>query len=585
MRHGVKWALGLLCVLGFLAGGAHQWPVGSTEVGSEINEAMPPRFGLHSRGPTRATLALLPWPTLRLVDLELVDARGQSVLSAPAARLPLSLTGLLRGRFVPLGATLRNPTAFIDLDATPVAAAKEHAVSEPEDGEPPALWSHVRLHGGMLHIVSAAHQLDTLIENLHGSFDWPGVNKSMTFALAGAWRDESVTIAGRIDSPRAALKKHPTGVKLTVDSRPLAFALDGMWGGDANSGFAGDVSAQIHSLGALKRLFGPRAAPLFIVDALSLEGKAQTNGASLALSDARLELADQKFEGALTLSRESDRMAISGTLAADSLKIDPLLGAPPTFLNAQGRWSSEPFGLTPAPGLDLDLRISAAHADWRGHRIDDAAGSLICKDGRLTAKLLEAGAYQGVLKGQLTLGGGASGLEARLAGSLVDADIGAALADFGWNGYRGRGSIDVSLRSTGFAPADSVASLAGAASLDLQPGVIDGVSIEEAMRRSLRRPIDVARDMAIGQTRFTRARAQFTVANGVAQIGGARVEGPGSVLAVEGAIDIAAREFHTRVAATQVDAQGAPSADAARLTILLSGPWPAPTVEALPGGG
>ena len=151
----------------------------------------------------------------------------------------------------------------------------------------------------------------------------------------------------------------------------------------------------------------------------------------------------------------------------------------------------------------------------------------MCKDGRLTAKLLEAGAYQGVLKGLLTLARGANGLETQFAGSLVDANIGAALSDFGWSGYAGRGGFDFSLRSTGFAPANSVGSLTGTASFDLQAGVINGVSIEEAMRRSLRRPIDVARDLAIGQTTFTRARAQFAVANGKATISGARIEGPG----------------------------------------------------------
>jgi AsmA protein len=374
-------------------------------------------------------------------------------------------------------------------------------------------------------------------------------------------------------------------VKLAIASRPLAFALNGTWGGDAASGFAGEVSAQVRSLGALERLFGAGPAPLFVGDAFSLEGKAQTNGASLALSDARLEVAGQRLEGALTLSRENARTAISATLAADSLKIEPLIGAPPTLVNDGGAWSAEPFGFAPPRDVDLDLRISAAHADWRGHRLDDAAGSLICKDGELTAKLLQAAAYQGVLKGELTLARGEDGLETRLAGSLADADVGAALADFGWNGYRGRGGFDFSLRSTGFAPADSVASLAGAASLDLQPGVIGGVSIEEAMRRSQRRPVDVARDMAIGQTTFTRAHAQFAVASGIAQIEGARVEGPGSALAIEGSINIAARVLDARLAATQADAEGAPSADAARLTIVVAGPWSAPSVIALPGGG
>jgi AsmA protein len=585
MRHGVKWAVGLLCALGVLACGAYRWPVRSAKVEAEINSAISPRLGLHWRGPARATLALLPWPTLRVRGVELVGADDRSVLSAPSALFSLSLAGLLGGRFVPIGATLRGPTTFIDLDAAPVAAAEARLSSGAANGELLPLWPHVRLNGGVLHVVSAAHRFDALIENFEGSFDWPDADEPMSFALAGAWRDESVRIEGKIDNPREGLQKRSTGVKLAIASRPLAFALNGRWGGDAAAGFAGEVSAQIRSLGALERLFGAGRAPLFVADAFSLEGNAQTNGASLALSDARLEVAGQRFEGALTLSRENARTAISATLAADSLKIEPLIGAPPTLVNAQGDWSAEPFGFTPPRGLDLDLRISAAHADWGGHRIDDAAGSLICKDGELTAKLLQAAAYQGALKGELALARGEDGLETRLAGSLADADVGAALSDFGWSGYRGRGGFDFSLRSTGFAPADSVASLTGAASLDLQPGVIGGVSIEEAMRRSQRRPIDVAHDMAVGQTTFTRAHAQFAVAKGIAQIGAARIEGPGSALAIEGSINIAARVLDARLAATQADAQGAPSVDAARLTIVIAGPWSAPSVVALPGGG
>ncbi|MFZ1962530.1 MAG: AsmA-like C-terminal region-containing protein [Roseiarcus sp.] len=585
MRFGVKWAVGLLCALAVLACGAYRWPVDSAKAGAEIDAAISPRFGLHWRGPARATLALLPWPTLRVRGVELVAADDRSVLSASSALFSLSLQGLLGGRFVPTGATLRGPAAFIDLDAAPLAAAAARFSSGAGNDELFLPWPRVRLQGGALHIVSAAHRFDALIEKFEGTFDWPDADAPMNFALAGAWRDESVQIEGRIDNPREGLRKRSTGVRLSIASRPLAFALNGTWGGDAVSGFAGEVSGQVRSLAALERLFGAGPAPLFVGDALSFAGKAQTNGASFALSDARFEFAGQRFEGALTLSGENVRTTISGTLAADSLKIEPLIGAPPTFVNAQGDWSAERFGFAPPRGLDLDLRISAAHVDWRGHRIDDAAGSLICKDDEFSAKLLQAAAYQGVLKGEITLARETDGLETRLAGSLADADIGAALADFGWSGYRGRGGFDFSLRSTGLAPADSVASLAGVASLDLQSGVIEGVSVEEAMRRGQRRPIDVARDMAAGQTTFTRARAQFVVANGTAQIRGARVEGPGSALAIEGSINIAARELDTRLAATQADAEGAPSADAARLTIVVAGPWSAPSVAAFPGGG
>ncbi len=443
----------------------------------------------------------------------------------------------------------------------------------------------MRLSGGVLHIVSAVHRFDTLIENLEGSLDWPGVEEPMGFSLAGEWRGEYVSINGKVDNPSEGLEQRPTGVDLAIDSRLLSLAMDGTWGGGDAAGFSGEFSAQARSLRALERLLGAPAPPVIVGDALSLAGKAQMRGASLALSEARVDLAGQQFEGAVTLSRAGEGALISGTLAAEELDIEPLVGAPPRFTDARGGWSSEPFGFAPAPGLDLDLRISAAHVGWGGHRVDDAAGSLICNDGRLTATLLQASAYQGVLKGQLTLARAAQALEAHTVGSLVDADIGAALADFGGIGYKGRGGLEFSLRSTGFAPADSVASLTGTVSLDLQPGEVDGVDIEEALRRSLRQPIDVDRDMAFGHTSFTRARAQVAVDKGVARISGARIEGPGALVTADGAIDIAARQFDSRWVATQADAQGAPSANAARLTILLYGPWSAPTLAALPGGG
>ncbi len=141
MRHGVKWAVGLLAALLLLVGGAAHWPIRSAKVGAEINRAISPRLGLAWRGPARSTLTLLPWPTLSVVGLELVGADDRSVLSAPSASFPLSLAGLLRGRYVPLGATLRNPTALIDLDAAPVAVAERRILSGAEDGAPLALLS------------------------------------------------------------------------------------------------------------------------------------------------------------------------------------------------------------------------------------------------------------------------------------------------------------------------------------------------------------------------------------------------------------------------------------------------------------
>lgn len=583
MRLGAKLAIALLCIAsGLTAAATYRWPVRSAAFEAQVNRAISPRLGLHVGRPANATFALLPWPTVRVVGVDLLDAQNRSILSAPAAKFPLSVAELLRGHVVPLGATLRNPTALIDLDAAPVVA-EARAVAHGKVEEPPALWSHVSLHGGVLRVVSAARRFDTLIEGVGGTLDWPAADRPLQLSLVGAWRDETVKIEGKIDNPREGLGGRSTGLRMSIDARPLTLNVQGSWSGGIHGGFAGDVSADIRSVSALKNLLGARPTPLFGSDALSIEGKMQTTGASVAFSDLHVTVAGQSFEGAVTLSREGEHNTISGSFAADTVQIDPLLPHGRRLLDETG-WSAQRFGLAPPKDLDIDLRISAAHADWRGHHVDDAAVSLMCVDGRLTATLLEATAYEGALRGEIALTKGAAGLDAQMSASLTDADLGEALGDFGWNAYQGKGGFDVSLEAKGVSPAVFVASLAGKGSIDLENGKIEGVNIEEAIRRSQRRPIDIPRDMGTGETTVSHAHAPFVIEDGKATVASARIDGPGAAVTLDGDVDLTARRLHAHLVATQADAAGSPSTDGARLTIFVSGPWSAPAVAAAPGG-
>ena len=581
MRLSVKLTIALAAALALFAG-FYRWPIASARVGVEFNRATPP-IGLRWRGPARATLTLLPWPTLRVVGVDLLEADGRSLLTAPTARFPLLLGALLRGRFAPTGAMLDSPTALVDLDAAP-ALAEERAVADDTGEESVGAWSSVRLHGGVLRVVSASRRLDTLIENLDGALDWRRADSPLRFALAGAWRGQSVSINGRIDSPRDALHNRATGVGVSIASPPLALTADGQWGGEGAPGFAGRLSLDIRSLAAATRLLGGEASPFPLGDAFMLSGAAQSAGDALTLSEAKVTAAGQQLNGALSLARQDGRYAISGTLAADKLDLAALAGPQPNPLTLAGEWSDQPFAFSPPRDIDLDLRLSATRLEWRGHGVDDAAGSLMCKLGRCTAALLEASAYQGALKGELRLARVARGLDAQANLTLTDADLGAAFAELGWSGYHGRGDVAATLKSTGFAASDSVLSLSGEASATLKAGAVDGVSVEEAMRRSLRRPVDVARDLGNGATRFSAAKLRVSLAAGSATIEEGRVEGPGSTIALSGTIDIAARTLEARALAKQSDAQGSPSPDAAQLTITLFGPWSAPSVVTSSGG-
>ena len=104
------------------------------------------------------------------------------------------------------------------------------------------------------------------------------------------------------------------------------------------------------------------------------------------------------------------------------------------------------------------------------------------------------------------------------------------------------------------------------------------------MRRAQRHPIDVARDLVDGSTHFSRGRVRLTLADGAATIDEGHFEGPGTAIDLSGVIDVAGRTWQAQARAVQADAEGAPSPNAGRLTIVLSGPWSAPNVSAAPGG-
>ncbi|THD46435.1 MAG: hypothetical protein E7774_06370 [Bradyrhizobium sp.] len=580
MRRSVNVSIAVALIAALLAG-FYRWPIASARVGVEFNRATPP-IGLRWRPPAKATLTLLPWPTLRVVGVDLLEADGRSLLTAPTARFPLLLGALLQGRFAPSGAMLDNPTALVDLDAAP-ALAEERAIADDIGEAKTGAWSSVRLRGGVLHIVSASRGFDTMIESLDGDIAWRRADAPLRLTLVGAWRGQSVAINGRIDNPRDALQDHATGVGLTIASPPVSLSAEGQWSGDGAPGFAGQLSIDIRSLAAATRLLGGDPTPFPLGDAFAFSGKAQTTRDALTLSEAKVTASGERLEGALTLDRRNDRYAISGTLAADRLNLQALAGSPPNLLTSAGEWSDRPFDFSPPRDIDLDLRLSATRLAWGERGVDDAAGSLMCKSGRCVASLLEAGAYQGTLKGELTLARAARGIEAEANVSLTDADLGAAFAELGWGGYHGRGDIEATMKTTGFAASDSVLSLSGEVTARLGAGEVEGVSIEEAMRRSLRRPVDVARDLGNGATRFSLARLRLSLAAGSATIAEGHVEGPGSTIDLSGVVDIAGRTVEARALAMQADAQGAPSPDAARLTIALFGPWSAINVTTSPG--
>ena len=108
---------------------------------------------------------------------------------------------------------------------------------------------------------------------------------------------------------------------------------------------------------------------------------------------------------------------------------------------------------------------------------------------------------------------------------------------------------------------------------------MSGVNLEEALRRSLRRPLDVTKDMRSGGTAFEQADLDFVVGDGVARLVDGALIARGLKADLRGAVDVANRSLHLRLDAQQSGTTGAAPPDAARLSLDIDGPWSSPTVQ------
>ena len=237
----------------------------------------------------------------------------------------------------------------------------------------------------------------------------------------------------------------------------------------------------------------------------------------------------------------------------------------------------------PAPSrkLDLDLRVSATRVTWSGHAIENAAVSVSQRAGRYSLKLLEAGYAHGSASGEISVEDKQGVCETHFAIALDNADFGALLAEFGAPDFSGQGSVKASIRARGRSAAEIVATADGDGELQLGEGALGSVNFEEALRRGQRRPLDVARDMNAGATRFASARGRIDISHGEARFIDAGTQAPGVSLALTGALDLIYRAWRARLEARQTSVDGEPSPDGAHMDFALEGPWGAPVLAPL----
>lgn len=552
--------------IGLVLGAVH-WPIDPSRVGRDLSASL----GV-VQPPSRATLTLLPRPVLKIVGVH-AEVAGLRV-SAASAEATLRLDRLVTGALVPLGLTLRDVDIHVDLDAA--SAALSHLTGTE--------LTRLIVKGGEIAISRPSQGWETHASVSQVQFDWGAPEGPLRAAGTARWRGQPLDVSAEIGLPLAVAQGGASPLRISLDAPLAQIRLAGDLAPEGESQgalFRGRASALAPSLPRFARWMGRSLADQLPIGGLEIETGLSATARDVRLADATLTLAGQAFEGALDVSRDGEGVAVSGTLAADSLDLASLLGPPPGLFDDAGGWSNRAALPAPVEGVALDLRVSASKAVWGGRTLDNAAAAVSQKRGRLSVKLLEAGFAHGALSGELTVEAGAGLCRTQLAATLDNADLGAVLAAFGARAFTGEGSAKLNLRARGRSPSEIVGSADGDATVDISDGSVASLNFEEALRRGRRRLIDVARDMSAGATRFGAAHGRIEISAGEARFIDAATQAAGVSLAVTGAIDIAGRAWRAHVAARESADDGQPTPDGARLDFALFGPWSGPVLTPL----
>ena len=380
--------------------------------------------------------------------------------------------------------------------------------------------------------------------------------------------------------PANLLRGDQSATTLRVKSLSLSLSANGNVSAGLHPQFAGRLVASAPSLRHLGRLAN-MAIPLpGVLGDTSLTSDATIADNGFSLSNLRLSLDRNEFEGTLALRNDGPRPSLAGTLAATQLALDPIVAEMTPVVTSEGQWTQEPFELRDLSKIDVDLRVSAARTRLRRVQFDDAALSLLMKAGRLELALAEAKAYKGLFKARLSaVGAGGNALDLRGNAQLANIDAGALAWDL-LDRPRISGTLNasVSMEASGDSVLQTIRGLDGKAQFSITQGDVGGIDLNEALRRMATRPLSSLTDMRGGRTVFDKAVGTFRINKGVAEIVDASASAPALSIAMTGSVQIADRMLALKGTATQATDDAKSAAESAQLPFDVIGSWDDPVI-------
>lgn len=561
---------------------------------SELTRQIRGATGLTAEIRGRAVLALLPRPRIKFENVHIYDSASNFDLEADYLRSDLRLLPLIAGRFELVSTAFFKPRVTLDLDANPFAnegilaramtsASIGTGAKDGNNADAPDRLGIVSFLQGTAQLKSLSRGIDAAITKLDLSLDWRRLAAPAGLKASFEFAGETANIAAWLGRPAELLHGRKSDISLRFTAPAFAFDLNGAVTLAPGLLVEGAISARTPDLRALAANLGYFLPSPGKLEQAALTAALRSTHKSVAISDLRLGLDTNVYEGALALDTDRPRAMLSGTLAAGALDLAPFTAQWPDLIEPSGEWKRIRLPVLPPSLFDVDLRLSAGRAKIGRTQLRDAAFSLQIVNENVRLTLREANAFNGQIKAQATARRKAGGYAIEASVNLVNVNSAALLGEaFRSQLLSGDVSGDITLASEGEALGHLLRGLGGEASLVVKKGDFAGLDLEQVLRRLEKRPLAIASDIRAGRTAFDEASFAARVENGLAGIEHFHIRGPGVQLGVTGAIRVPERTLDLKLEARQtLKDRTAPDAGP-WLTMDVRGVWNDPelTIDA-----
>jgi len=488
-------------------------------------------------------------------------ASADKLASISELGLGLELMPLLSGELVLQEFTLSDPVINLETDASgrnnwDFAGAADSSPSggsvDSQGAESQgAAVQDIRLGDVQLingRITQTTPAGTEVYDNINVAVGLESLDSPMSVNGSLSYQNTPITLGLDLSNPRSVTDGGASDVDVKLRSDLIRASFAGTIENKIEDlNLLGDVDLDVPSVAKFIQVFIGSDEGVAHLEALSLAGKVNANGARADFQSVVLGLADMTGRGDLAVQYSSAKPYAEGALAFDTLDFNKLIGLSDSVgaagssgqqgasgsqggagqtEAAGGDWSTEPIDFSALRSFNADLNLSADKLFFQDLKFSQSDLVLNARDGLITADLQKVNLYDGS-------GSGVLKVDARKNNAIIESNFTLDnlltlpfLADaVGLDRLEGLGSFSYNVTTRGRNEKQLVRNLSGSSKLNVIDGAWTGVNLAEMSRTVqgfLNRNND---DENAGQdsvgnnekTDFSELGATFNISKGIVQ--------------------------------------------------------------------